>query len=215
MQVQQPQVPSTDQNGSQAQNSGDASSSDPQQQSPAEQAKEEAKTEPQIAVPMVKPSPTEQASKSQSASGSQGGETGGTALVTEPQPKSGAPKRAIQAKKLYSGAEMARLSKSDYDAWKKMPQRQRVLYLCRSEEKLQFGHDLGATSFANSALSPAMISDTSVVGDGVLVETPNGFQRVALTCEVDSDALKVIAFSYAVKGRVSPSQLERLGAAGN
>lgn len=215
MQVQQPQVPSTDQNGLQAQDAGDKSSADPQPQSPAEQAKEEVKTAPQIAVPTVGPAPTEQASKSSSASGSQGGETGGTALVTEPQPKSDAPKRAIQAKKLYSGAEMARLSKSDYDAWKKMPQRKRVVYLCRSEEKLQFGHELGATSFANSALSPAMISDTSVIGDGVLVETPNGFQRVALTCEVDSDALKVIAFSYAVKGRVSPSQLERLGSAGN
>ena len=214
-QVQQPQAQSADQNDPQAQAAAQAPSSDPQQQTPAEPTKEEAKTEPQIAVPTIRPSPTEQASQSQSASSSQGGETSGTALVTEPQAKSGAPKRAIQAKKLYSGAEMARLSKSDYDAWKKMPQRKRVVYLCHSEEKLQFGHDLGATSFANSALSPAMISDTSVVGEGVLVETPNGFQRVALTCEVDSDALKVIAFSYAVKGRVSPSQLERLGPAGN
>lgn len=110
---------------------------------------------------------------------------------------------------------MARLSKSEYDAWKKLPRRQRVLYLCRSEEKLQFGYDLRATSFVNSALSPAMISDTSLVGDGVVVDTPKGFQRVALTCQVDSDALKVVAFSYTLRGHVSPSQMDKLGFLGN
>ncbi|MGZ9722478.1 DUF930 domain-containing protein [Rhizobium miluonense] len=215
-QVQQPQAPSTDPNSPQAQQAAQAPTADLQQQPLAEQAKDEANVAPQIVVPAVKPSPAQQSSQSQSASSSQGSSTGGAALVTEPQPpKSVALKRAIQAKKLYSGAEMARLSKSDYDAWKKMPRRQRVLYLCRSEEKLQFGYDLRATSFANSALSPAMISDTSLVGDGVVIDTPKGFQRVALTCEVDSDALKVVAFSYTLRGHVSPSQLEKLGFAGN
>jgi len=215
VQVQQPQVPSTDQNGSQAQNSADASSSDPQQQSPAEQTPDETKTEPQIVVPAVKPSPTQQTSQSQSASNSQGQQTSGTALVTEPQAKSDAPKRAVQAKKLYSGAEMSRLSKSDYDAWKKMPRRQRVAYLCNSEEKLQYRHDLGAVGYVNSALSPAMVSDASLFGNGVAVQTPNGWQRVEFTCQVDSDALKVVAFSYTVKGNVPSSQLDRLGFAGN
>lgn len=138
------------------------------------------------------------------------------ALVTEPQaPKSVAPKRAIQAKKLYSSAEIARLSKSEYDAWKKLPRRQRVAYLCNSEEKLQYRHDLQAVGYVNSALSQAMVSDTALFGDGVAVQTPNGWQRVAFTCEVDSDALKVTAFSYTVRGRVSPSQLDKLGFLGN
>jgi len=137
-------------------------------------------------------------------------------LVTEPQPpKSLAPKRAIQAKKLYSGAEMARLSKSDYDAWKKLPRRARVKYLCNSEEKLQFGHDLHAVGFNNSALSPALLSDVSLFGDGVVLDTPSGWQRVAFTCEVDGDALKVVAFSYTLRGRVSPSQLDRSRFLGN
>lgn len=197
-QVQQSPVPSTGENGSQAQDAAEAPSSDPQ-----------------IAVPAVKPSPTQQTSQSQSASNSQGDQTSGTALVTEPQPKSDAPKRAVQAKKLYSGAEMGRLSKSDYDAWKKMPRRQRVAYLCNSEEKLQYRHDLGAVGYVNSALSPAMVSDTSLFGNGVAVQTPNGWQRVEFTCQVDGDALKVVAFSYTVKGQVSPSQLDRLGFAGN
>lgn len=214
-QVQQSPVPSTGESGSQAQESADASSSDPQQQSPAEQTPDEAKAEPQIAVPAVKPSPTQQTSQSQSAANSQDDPASGTALVTEPQAKSDAPKRAVQAKKLYSGAEMARLSKSDYEAWKKMPRRQRVAYLCNSEEKLQYRHDLGAVGYANSALSQAMVSDTSLFGDGVAVQTPNGWQRVEFTCQVDGDALKVVAFSYTVKGHVSPSQLDRLGFAGN
>ncbi|MFS8045566.1 DUF930 domain-containing protein [Rhizobium sp. BR 314] len=214
-QVQQPQAPTADQNDPQAQQTAQAPSTDPQQQSPAEQAKDEAKVAPQIVVPAVKPSPP-QSSRSQSASNSQGGSTGGTALVTEPQvPKSIAPKRAVQAKKLYSGAEMARLSKSEYDAWKKMPRRQRVAYLCNSEEKLQYRADLRAVAYVNSALSPAMVSDASLFGDGVAVQTPNGWQRVAFTCEVDSDALKVTAFSYAVRGHVSPSQLDKLGFVGN
>ena len=200
----------------QAQAAAPIPSSDPQQQTPAEQAKEEAKTEPQIVVPTVRPSPTEQASQSQSAPGSEGGQTSGTALVTEPQPpKLDAPKRAIQAKKLYSGSEMARLSKSDYDAWKKLPRRQRVAYLCNSEEKLQYRHDLGAVGYVNSALSPAMVSDTSLFGEGVAVQTQNDWQKVAFTCQVDGDALKVVAFSYTVRGRVPPSQLDKLGFVGN
>lgn len=215
MQVQQPQAPSTGEGSSPAQDAADASSSAPQEQSPTDQTKDETKTEPQIAVPTVRPSPTEQTSQGQSASSSQGGQTGGAALVTEPQPKPNAPKRAIQAKKLYSSAEMARLSKSDYDAWKKMPLRKRVSYLCNSEEKLQFGHDMGAVGFVNSALSPAMLSDTSLFGDGAVVETSSGLQRVEFTCQVDGEALKVIAFSYTVRGRVSPNELDKLGLAGN
>lgn len=216
LKVQQSQAQSTDQTDPQAQAAAQAPSSDPQQQSSTEQAKEDAKAEPQIAVPSVRPSPTEQASQSQAASGSQGGQTSGTALVTEPQPpKSDAPKRAIQAKKLYSSTEMARLSKSDYDAWKKLPRRQRVAYLCNSEEKLQYRHDLGAVGYVNSALSPAMVSDTSLFGEGVAVQTQNDWQRVAFTCQVDGDALKVVAFSYTVRGRVPTSQLDKLGFAGN
>jgi len=210
VQVQQPQVQSADQNDPQAQAAAQARSSDPQQQTPADQPKGEAKAEPQIAVPTVRPSPTEQASQSQSASGNQGGQTSGAALVTEPQPpKSLVPKRAIEAKKLYSGAEVARLSKSDYDAWKKMPRRDRVRYLCRSEETLQFSHDLGAVGYNNSALSSAMLSDISLFGDGVAVDTPSGWQRVAFTCQVDGDALKVVAFSYTLKGHVPPSELDK------
>ncbi|HEY0122614.1 MAG TPA: DUF930 domain-containing protein [Rhizobium sp.] len=213
LQVQQPQAQSADQNDPQAQAAAQEPPSDPQEQNPADQTKDEAKVEPQIVVPAVKPSPTEQASQSQSASG---GQTSGTALVTEPQPpKSLVPKRAIEAKKLYSGAEMARLSKSDYDAWKKMPRRDRVRYLCNSEEKLQFSHDLGAVGFNNSALSSAMLSDISLFGDGVAVDTPSGWQRVAFTCQVDSDALKVVAFSYTVRGHVSPSQMDRSRFLGN
>ncbi|MBB3607311.1 DUF930 domain-containing protein [Rhizobium sp. BK602] len=215
-QVQQPQAQSADQNDLQAQAAVQAPPSDPQEQNPANRTKDEAKVEPQIVVPLVKPSPTEQASQSQSASSSQGGQTGGTALVTEPQPpKSLVPKRAIEAKKLYSGAEMARLSKSDYDAWKKLPRRDRVRYLCNSEEKLQFSHDLGAVGFNNSALSSAMLSDISLFGDGVAVDTPSGWQRVAFTCQVDSDALKVVAFSYTVRGHVAPSQMDRSRFLGN
>ncbi len=213
-QVQQPQAPSTDQNNPQALQTAQAPTADPQQ-SAAEPPKDQA-IAPQIAVPAVKPSPAPQSSQSQSASSNQGGSAGGMALVTEPQPpKSLAPKRAIQAKKLYSGAEMARLSKSEYDAWKKLSRRQRVAYLCNSEEKLQYRADLRAVGYVNSALSPAMVSDASLFGDGVAVQTPNGWQRVAFTCEVDSDALKVTAFSYTVRGHVSPSQLDKLGFVGN
>jgi hypothetical protein len=207
-QVQQPQAPSTDSNNSQPQAVAQVPPSDPQQQSPAEQAKDEAKDPPQIVVPTVRPSPAQQSSQSQSVS-SQGDPTSGTALVTEPpRPKSLVPKRAVQAKKLYSGAEMARLSKSDYDAWKKLPRRDRVRYLCNSEELLQFRHDLGAVGYNNSALSSAMLSDVSLFGDGVAVQAPNGWRRVAFTCEVDGDALKVVAFSYTDRGRISPSQIE-------
>ena len=212
--MQQPQAPSTDPNDPQAQQAAQAPTADPQQ-SASEQPKDAA-IAPQIVVPAVKPSPAQQSSQSQSASSSQGGSTGGTALVTDPQPpKSVAPKRAIQAKKLYSGAEMARLSKSDYDAWKKKPRRQRVAYLCNSEEKLQYRADLRAVGYVNSALSPAMVSDASLFGDGVAVQTPNGWQRVAFTCEVDSEALKVTAFSYTIRGHISSSQLDKLGFVGN
>ncbi|WP_412063775.1 DUF930 domain-containing protein [Rhizobium sp. SYY.PMSO] len=213
-QVQQPQAPSTDPNDPQAQQAAQAPSTDPQQQSPAQKAKDP----PQIVVPAVKPSPAQQSSQSQSASSSQGDPASGTALVTEPQSlKSIVPKRAVQAKKLYSGAEMTRLSKSDYDAWKKLPRRQRVKYLCNSEEKMQFGRDFRAVGYvyANSALSQAMLSDISLFGDGAIVQTPNGWRRVAFTCEVDSDALKVIAFSYTDRGLLSPDQLDKLGFVGN
>ncbi len=215
-QVAQPQTPSTDPNDPQAQAAVQSPSADPQEHRPAEQAKDEAKVPLQIVVPAVKPSPSQQGAQNQSASSSQGDPASGTALVTEPpRPKSLLPKRVVQAKKLYSGAEMARLSKSDYDAWKKLPRRERVRYLCNSEEKLQFGYDLHAIGYYNSALSQAMISDVSAFGDGVAVQTPDGWQRVAFTCEVDSDALKVTAFSYTVRGRVPPSQLDKLGFLGN
>ena len=110
---------------------------------------------------------------------------------------------------------MARLSKSEYDAWKKLPRRQRVSYLCNSEEKLQYRSDLRAVGYVNSALSQAMVSDVSLFGDGVAVQTPNGWQKVAFTCEVDGDALKVTAFSYTVRGHVPPGQLDKLGFVGN
>ena len=134
-------------------------------------------------------------SQQQAAKGKSGGEKG----------------QQTQAKKLYSGSEMAKLSKSDYDAWKKLPRRERVSYLCKSEEKLQFGHEMNAVGFVNSAVSPAMVSDTGLFGNGVAVQTPKGWQQVKFTCQVDDDALKVVAFSHAVVGRVPRSQLDRLG----
>ncbi|NLS19534.1 DUF930 domain-containing protein [Rhizobium sp. P40RR-XXII] len=188
-----------------------AASSDLKQQAPAEQAKNEAKDLPQIVVPAVKPSPSQQNSQDQSASSSQGNPTGGTALVTEAQPKSDATKMAVRAKKLYSDVEMARLSKSNYDAWKKMPRRERVSYLCRSEALAQFGHEFNAPNYVNSAFSPTMRSDTGVSADGVAVPTSKGWYRVAFRCQVDDAALKVTAFSYTNDGRVPKNQLERLG----
>ncbi|MGY5775632.1 DUF930 domain-containing protein [Rhizobium sp. LEGMi135b] len=188
-----------------------AASSDLKQQAPAEQAKNEAKDLPQIVVPAVKPPPSQQNSQDQSASSSQGNPTGGPALVTEAQPKSDATKMAVRAKKLYSDVEMARLSKSNYDAWKKMPRRERVSYLCRSEALAQFGHEFNAPNYVNSAFAPTMRSDTSVSADGVAVPTSKGWYRVAFRCQVDDAALKVTAFSYTNDGRVPKNQLERLG----
>ncbi|NLR96661.1 DUF930 domain-containing protein [Rhizobium sp. P38BS-XIX] len=215
-QIEQPQAPSTDPNDPEGQQAAQAPSVDPPQQSPKGEDKIEAQVAPKIAVPSVKPSPSQQNAESQSPSGNQGNPAEGTALVTEPQPpKSVAPKRAIQAKKLYSSAEMARLSKSEYDAWKKLPRRQRVAYLCNSEEKLQYRNDLRAVGYVNSALSQAMVSDATLFGDGVAVQTPSGWQRVAFTCEVDGDALKVNAFSYTNRGHLSPSQVDKLGFLGN
>ncbi len=188
-----------------------AASPDLKQQAPAEQAKNEAKDLPQIVVPAVKPSPSQQNSQDNSASSSQGNPTGGTALVTEAQPKSDATKMAVRAKKLYSDVEMARLSKSNYDAWKKMPRRERVSYLCRSEALAQFGHEFSAPNYVNSAFSPTMLSDTGVSADGVAVPTSKGWYRVAFRCQVDDAALKVTGFSYTNDGRVPKNQLERLG----
>ncbi|MDK4711797.1 DUF930 domain-containing protein [Rhizobium sp. CNPSo 4039] len=188
-----------------------AASSDLKQQAPAEQVKNETKDPPQIVVPTVKPSPSQQNSQDQSASGIQGNPTGGTALVTEAQPKSDTTKMTVRAKKLYSDVEMARLSKSNYDAWKKMPRRERVSYLCRSEALAQFGHEFNAPNYVNSAFSPTMLSDIGVSADGVAVPTSKGWYRVAFKCQVDDAALKVTAFSYTNDGRVPKNQLERLG----
>ncbi|PST19333.1 hypothetical protein C7U61_12445 [Rhizobium sp. JAB6] len=186
-------------------------SSDLKQQAPAEQVKNETKDLPQIVVPAVKPSPSQPNSQDQSASSSQGNPTGGTALVTEAQPKSDVMKMAVRAKKLYSDVEMARLSKSNYDAWKKMPRRERVSYLCRSEALAQFGHEFNAPNYVNSAFSPTMLSDAGVSADGVAVPTSKGWYRVAFRCQVDDAALKVTAFSYTNDGHVPKNQLERLG----
>ncbi|AGB71856.1 MULTISPECIES: DUF930 domain-containing protein [Rhizobium] len=188
-----------------------AASSDLKQQAPAEQVKNETKDLPQIVVPAVKPSPSQQSSQEQSASISQGDPTAGTALFTEAQPKSDAMEMAVRARKLYSDVEMARLSKSNYDAWKKMPRRERVSYLCRSEALAQFGHEFNAPNYVNSAFSPTMLSDTGVSADGVAVPTSKGWYRVAFRCQVDDAALKVTAFSYTSDGRVPKNQLERLG----
>ncbi|MBB3423579.1 hypothetical protein FHT85_000538 [Rhizobium sp. BK312] len=188
-----------------------AAASDLKQRAPSEQVENEAKDLPQIVVPAVKPSPSQQASQGQTTSSSQSDQTEGAALVTEAQPKSDATKMAVRAKKLYSEVEMARLSKSNYDAWKKMPRRERVSYLCRSEALAQFGHEFNAPNYVNSAFSPTMLSDTGVSADGLAVPTSKGWYRIAFRCKVDDAALKVTAFSYTNDGRVPRNQLERLG----
>ncbi|MBB3381755.1 MULTISPECIES: DUF930 domain-containing protein [unclassified Rhizobium] len=188
-----------------------AAASDLKQRAPSEQVENEAKDLPQIVVPAVKPSPSQQASQGQTTSSSQSDQTEGAALVTEAQPKSDATKMAVRAKKLYSEVEMARLSKSNYDAWKKMPRRERVSYLCRSEALAQFGHEFNAPNYVNSAFSPTMLSDTGVSADGLAVPTSKGWYRIAFRCKVDDAALKVTAFSYTNDGRVTRNQLERLG----
>ncbi|WP_112605038.1 DUF930 domain-containing protein [Rhizobium sp. WW22] len=185
--------------------------SDLKQRAHSEQVENEAKDLPQIVVPAVKPSPSQQASQGQTTSSSQSDQTEGAALVTEAQPKSDATKMAVRAKKLYSEVEMARLSKSNYDAWKKMPRRERVSYLCRSEALAQFGHEFNAPNYVNSAFSPTMLSDTGVSADGLAVPTSKGWYRIAFRCKVDDAALKVTAFSYTNDGRVPRNQLERLG----
>ncbi|MEZ2219792.1 DUF930 domain-containing protein [Rhizobium sp. RCC_161_2] len=226
-QVAQPEAPAREQDGTDTQEKAaaisdletkqaNAAAPDPQQQP----SSADSKVDPQIAVPTVAGPQSQPPSKELAASDNNSNPATGTSFVTEPDvksqqqaanAKSGAQKgQQTQAKKLYSGSEMAKLSKSDYDAWKKLPRRQRISYLCQSEEKLQFGHDLNAISFVNSALSPAMVSDTGSFGNGQAVQTPKGWQQVKFTCQVDADALKVTAFSHAVVGRVPRSQLDRL-----
>lgn len=227
-QVAQPEAPATEQDGTDMQEKAAATSDpeteqanaadpDPQQQP----SSADSKVDPQITVPTVTGPRSQPPSKEQAASDNKNDPATGTSLVTEPDVKSqqqaakgksgGEKGQLTQAKKLYSGSEMAKLSKSDYDAWKKLPRRQRVRYLCRSEQKLQFGHDLNAVGFYNSAVSPAMLSDTGLFGNGEAVQTPKGWQQVKFTCQVDADALKVIAFSHAVVGRIPQSQAEKLG----
>ncbi|NTG46561.1 DUF930 domain-containing protein [Agrobacterium rhizogenes] len=227
-QVAQPEAPATEQDGTDTQEKAAATSDpetkqanaadpDPQQQP----SSADNKVDQQITVPTVAGPQSQPPSKEQAASDNKSDPATGTSFVTEPDVKSqqqaakgksgGEKGQQIQAKKLYSGSEMAKMSKSDYDAWKEMPRRQRVKYLCRSEEKLQFGHDLNAVAFYNSAMSPAMLSDTGFFGNGEAVQTPKGWQQVKFTCQVDDAALKVIAFSHAVVGRVPKEQLDRLG----
>ncbi|MQB42492.1 DUF930 domain-containing protein [Rhizobium sp. ICMP 5592] len=226
-QVAQPETPATEQDGTGKQEKAAATSNpeteqanaaepDPQQPSSADN-----KVDQQITVPTVAGPQSQPPSKEQAASDNKSDPANGTSFVTEPDVKSqqqaakgksgGEKGQQTQAKKLYSGSEMAKMSKSDYDAWKKLPRRQRVRYLCRSEQKLQFGHDLNAVGFYNSAVSPAMLSDTGLFGNGEAVQTPKGWQQVKFTCQVDADALKVIAFSHAVVGRIPQSQAEKLG----
>jgi hypothetical protein len=226
-QVAQPETPATEQDGTGKQEKAavtsnpeteqaNAAEPDPQQPSSADN-----KVDQQITVPTVAGPQSQPPSQEQAASDNKSDPANGTSFVTEPDIKSqqqaakgksgGEKGQQTQAKKLYSGSEMAKLSKSDYDAWKKLPRRERVSYLCKSEEKLQFGHEMNAVGFVNSAVSPAMVSDTGLFGNGVAVQTPKGWQQVKFTCQVDDDALKVVAFSHAVVGRVPRSQLDRLG----
>ncbi|MDL2397415.1 DUF930 domain-containing protein [Rhizobium mayense] len=249
-QVAEPDKPSTDAAGTQAdQKPGTASDLAMGQAKTAEgqvdpNAQQEAaadpKVAPDVAVPTTGGVAPQQQSQDQSTSGSTSDPTAGTAFVPEPQSrpqqqasadgtqeasktdppqteqKAGGPQgKFIQAKRFYSGTEMARLSKDEMDAWKKLPRRTRVQQLCNSEEKLQFGYDLKAKGFFNSLVTPAMLSDIDLVGDGAGVLTPKGWLRVAFKCNVDDAALKVVAFSYAVRGHVSANQLDRIGAAGN
>ncbi|MEF0938743.1 DUF930 domain-containing protein [Rhizobium sp. BR 362] len=253
-QVTEPDKPSTDQAGMQAdQKNGAASDPVAGQSKTAEgqvdqnaqqQAAADPKVAPDVAVPTTGGAQPQQQSQDQSISGTSNDSTAGTTFVPEPQPRpqqsssadttqqastsgpsqtqqkpadktGGRQGKFIQAKRFYSGTEMARMSKDELDAWKKLPRLERVRQLCNSEEKLQFGHELRAVGFINSALSPAMISTTGLYGDGVAIQTPKGWQQVQFKCQVDEDALKVAAFSYAVKGRIPASRLEKLGVPSN
>lgn len=226
--VDQAETPATEQDGTDTQEKAaatpdpetkQADAADPDPQQPPSSAG--SKADQQIAVPAIAGPQSQQPSKQQSTWDSKNDPASGTSFVTEPdakpqqqnvKAKSGGQKgEPKQAKNLYSGSEMAKMSKSDYDAWKELPRRQRISYLCKSEEKLQFGHELNAVGFVNSALSPAMVSDTGSFGNGVAVQSPKGWQQVKFTCQVDDAALKVTAFSHAVVGRVPKSQLDRLG----
>jgi hypothetical protein len=217
-QVAQPEAPATDQDGTDTQEKAAATSDpeteqanaavpDPQQQP----SSADNKVDQQITVPTVAGPQSQPPSKEQAASDNKTDPANGTSFVTEPQQqaakaKSGGEKGQLtQAKKLYSGSEMATLSKSDYDAWKKLPRRDRIRSLCRSEALAQFGN------YLNSALSPTMLTNTGAFGDGLAVETPKGWQQVKFTCQVDDAASKVVAFSHAVVGRIPRSQLDRLG----
>lgn len=227
-QVAQPEAPATEQDGTDTQEKAaaisdpetkQANAADPDTQQQPSSA--DNKVDQQITVPTLAGPQSQPPSKEQAASDNKSDPANGTSFVTEPDVKSqqqaakgksgGERGQLKQAKKLYSGSEMAKMSKSDYDAWKKLPRRERVSYLCNSEEKLQFGQDLNGMGFMNSALSQAMRSDTGLFGNGVAVKTPKGWQQVKFTCQVDDDALKVIAFSHAVVGRIPQSQAEKLG----
>ncbi|MBB4571706.1 DUF930 domain-containing protein [Rhizobium leucaenae] len=254
-QVMEPDKPSTDQAGTQA-DQKDGAASDPiagqaktaegqVDQNSQQQAAADPKVASDVAVPTTGGALPQQQSQDQSISGGASDPTAGTTFVPEPQPRpqqqpssadgtqqasisdpsqtqqksgdktGGQQGKFIQAKRFYSGTEMARMSKDELDAWKKLPRLERVRQLCNSEEKLQFGHELHAVGFINSALSPAMISPTGLYGDGVAIQTSKGWQQVQFKCQVDEDALKVAAFSYAVKGRVPASRLEKLGVPSN
>ncbi|MDL2405162.1 DUF930 domain-containing protein [Rhizobium calliandrae] len=205
-----------------------------------QQAAADQKLAPDVVVPTTGGAAPRQQSQDQSTSGGPSDPTAGTAFVPEPQSRpqqqasadgpqeasntdpsqteqkpGGQQGKFIEAKRFYSGTELARLSKDELDAWKKLPRRTRVQRLCNSEEKLQFGYDLKARGFYNSLVTPAMLSDVDLVGDGAGVLTPKGWLRVAFKCNVDEAALKVVAFSYLVRGHVSANQLERIGPAGN
>lgn len=232
--VSQPEKPTTKQEGLQTENKtvelpdsemDEAKANDVDPQASSTTA---SKTNQDIALPTIAAPRPEQSSGQSAASDGKSEQANGTSFVPEPAPRpqdkaggsaagqaggkdNGKKGEFVQAKKLFTASEMAKMSKSEYDAWKQLPRRQRVSYLCKSEEKLQFGHDLNAVGFVNSALSPAMVSDTSLFGNGVAVQTPKGWQQVKFTCQVDDDALKVVAFSHAVVGRVPRGQLDRLG----
>ncbi|WFU00468.1 DUF930 domain-containing protein [Rhizobium sp. CB3171] len=207
-----------------------------------QQAAADPKVAPDVAVPTTGGAQPQQQSQDQPVSGDPSDPTAGTTFVPAPQPRpqqqasadstqdasktdpsqaqqkvGGQQGKFIQAKRFYSGTEMARMSKDELDTWKKLPRRERVRQLCNNEQKLQYWHDLNAygLNFINSALSPNMYIYTGIYGDGVAVETPKGWQQVQFKCQVDDDALKVVAFSYAVKGRIPASRLEKLGAPSN
>jgi hypothetical protein len=221
-QVAEPEAPATEQDGMDTQEKAAATSDpeteranaadpDPQQQP----SSTDNKAAQQITLPTVAGPQSKQPENEQAASDNKSDPANGTSFVTEPDAKrqqqatkgksGGEVGQLTEAKKLYSGSEMAKLSKSQYDAWKQLSRRDRIRSLCRSEALAQFGN------YLNSALSPTMLTNTGAFGDGLAVQTPKGWQQVKFTCQVDDAALKVVAFSHAVVGRIPRSQLERLG----